>query len=65
MSELEAKKTLYRSRKNTMVAGVCGGLAEVYEVDINLVRIVAACLVLGTGFGIIAYIAAVVLLPVR
>jgi phage shock protein C len=38
-SEFPAKKRLYRSRKDKMIAGVCGGLGEYYGVDTSWVRI--------------------------
>lgn len=31
---------LYRSRRHRMLAGVCGGLAERYDWDVSLVRLV-------------------------
>lgn len=45
------KKRLYRSRKDKMLAGICGGLAEYFAVDPSLVRIacVLLCLYAGTG----------------
>jgi len=49
-------KRLYRSRKDRKIAGVCGGLAEYFNVDPVLVRILWAVLVLGAGTGILAYI---------
>lgn len=36
------KKTLYKSRKDRFLFGVCGGLAEYFEVDPTLVRILTA-----------------------
>ena len=38
------KKTLYKSRKDRFLFGVCGGLAEYFEVDPTLVRILTAAL---------------------
>lgn len=44
------KKTLYKSRKDRFLFGVCGGLAEYFEVDPTLVRILTAALcTTGTG----------------
>ena len=45
------KKRLYRSRKDKMLAGICGGLAEYFDVDPSLVRLasVLLCLYAGTG----------------
>ena len=45
------KKTLYKSRKDRFLFGVCGGLAEYFEVDPTLVRILTAALcTTGTAF---------------
>jgi phage shock protein PspC (stress-responsive transcriptional regulator) len=49
-------KRLYRSRKDRKIAGVCGGLAEYFNVDPVLIRILWVVLVLGAGTGILAYI---------
>ncbi len=49
-------KKLYRSRTECMIAGVCGGLAEYFNIDPTLVRLIAVALVLAGGSGILAYI---------
>ena len=55
-------KNLFRSKENRMIAGVCGGLAEHFNIDANLIRI--GCVVFGcTGLGLLAYIVAVIILP--
>ena len=57
-------KKLYRSTKNRVIAGVCGGIAEYLNLDPTLVRLVVALLTLATsGAGIIAYIVAVFIMP--
>lgn len=56
------RKTLYRMREGRIIAGVCAGIGEYFNVDVNLVRI-AAVLFGCTGTGIAAYIVAAVLLP--
>ena len=57
-------KTLYRLNDGKMICGVCAGLGEYFEVDPNLVRI--AAVILGcTGMGLLAYIVAAVILPVK
>ena len=38
MEEMEMKK-LYRSETNKMIAGVCGGIAEYFDIDATLVRL--------------------------
>lgn len=49
-------KKLYRSRTERMIAGVCGGLAEYFDIDPTLVRLIAVALTLAGGSGILAYI---------
>jgi phage shock protein PspC (stress-responsive transcriptional regulator) len=57
-------KRLYRSKKGQMVAGVCAGLAEYFNVDPTLVRLVWAVVsVFTVGLGVAAYLAAWVILP--
>ena len=54
---------LTRPRNNRMIAGVCAGFALHYGWDLNLVRIVTALIIVLTGVGAIAYIAAWVIIP--
>ena len=58
-------KKLYKSNTNRMLAGVCGGIAEYFNLDPTVVRLawVAFC-ALG-GSGILAYIIAAVIIPRR
>jgi len=49
-------RRLYRSGKNRVLGGVCGGVAEYFKVDPILIRIIWAILVfLPPGLGIILY----------
>lgn len=64
MEGKEMKKTLYKSRKDRFLFGVCGGLAEYFEVDPTLVRILTAVLCT-TGTGLLLYIVAAVVMPER
>lgn len=54
---------LTRPRENRMIAGVCAGFALHYGWDLNLVRIITALIIVLTGVGAIAYIAAWVIIP--
>ena len=57
-------KRLYRSRKETILGGICGGIAEHIDVDPSLIRlvwIVVSLISLGTG--IIVYLAAWIIIP--
>ena len=56
-------KKLYRSSSQKMVAGVCGGIAEYFNIDPTIVRIVCALLCFGGGSGILLYILAAILIP--
>lgn len=51
-------KKLYRSRDDRMIAGVCGGLADYFNVDSSLVRLAVLFIFLFQGVGLIAYIIA-------
>jgi phage shock protein PspC (stress-responsive transcriptional regulator) len=56
---------LYRSRRNKMIAGVCGGLAEALGWDVTLVRIVYVLVsVCSAAFpGTIAYLVLWLVIP--
>ncbi len=58
-------KRLYLSRQDKKISGVCGGLAEYYEVDSSLVRVAWIVLTVLTGImpGIIGYIIAAIVVP--
>ena len=57
-------KRLYRSRKDKVIGGVCGGIAAYLEVDPVVVRLVWAILtVISMGMGILAYLVAWVIIP--
>ena len=49
-------KKLYRSRKDKMIAGVAGGLAEYFDLDVVLFRLMFVLLVLFGGGGVLAYV---------
>jgi phage shock protein C len=56
-------KKLNRSRKNRVIAGICGGLAEYFDIDLIIVRLITLILVLSFGAGLIAYIIAWIVVP--
>jgi phage shock protein C len=58
------KRRLYRSRKDKMIAGVCGGLAKYFNVDPTVVRLIfVAFAVLPGPNGIVAYIIMSLIVP--
>lgn len=61
---MDNQKKLYRSDTDKMLCGVCGGIAEYFDVDTTLIRLLWAILIC-TGTGIVAYIIAAVIIPRR
>ena len=64
-SEKEPVRKLYKSRNDKVIDGVCGGLAEYLCVDSTLIRILWLLSILLHGLGLIAYLLAVILVPVN
>jgi phage shock protein C len=62
--DLRGRK-LYRSRTDSRLAGVCGGLGEFFEIDPTLIRllVVAATMMTGLVPGLIAYLVAWIIVP--
>ena len=58
-------KRLYRIEEGKMLAGVCGGIAEYFNIDPTLVRLGWALISAFAGAGIVAYIAAAIIMPVK
>lgn len=56
-------KRLYKSNENKMLCGVCGGIAEYFDIDPTVVRLawVLFCTLGGSGF--FAYIIAAIIIP--
>lgn len=57
------QKKLYRSEKDRMIAGVCGGLAEYFDVDPVIVRLLWVAVTIFVGAGILLYIIACIIVP--
>lgn len=57
-------RKLYRSRKQRMLAGVCGGIAEYFGIDVTIVRLIWAVLTLPTfGSGLLIYLIGAIVIP--
>lgn len=56
-------RRLYRSRSDRVIGGVCGGVAKYFDIDPVLVRVGAVALAVLGGAGVLAYLAAVLLIP--
>ena len=58
-------KNLYKSNKNRMLEGVCGGIAEFFGIDATLVRLGWVLFCALGGSGVLAYIIAAIVIPRR
>lgn len=58
------EKRLYRINEGKVIAGVCGGVAEYFNIDPTVVRVIWAILGLSGG-GVLAYIIAALIMPVK
>jgi phage shock protein C len=59
----EPYKKLYRSKKDRMLGGVAGGLAEYFSVDPTLVRLLFVFVALWLGGGILVYLIMWIVVP--
>lgn len=57
------KKKLYLSSTDKKLCGVCGGIAEYFEIDSTLVRLLWVLFTLCFGSGLLAYIVAAIIMP--
>lgn len=56
------EKRLYKSKNNRIIAGVCGGIGEYFNVDPTLIRLIAVISAFVT-FGVLIYIIAALFIP--
>ena len=56
-------KKLYRSRKDRVFAGVCGGIAEYLGIDYTVIRLITFLLIVTGGLSIWVYIALAIIIP--
>ena len=60
------KKKIHKSKTNKKIFGVCGGIAEYFEIDATIIRFVAAIFTLLTpylGIGVIMYLICAFIFP--
>lgn len=58
-------RKLYRRADDKVLAGVCGGLADYFDVDPTLIRVLWVIFSLFYLIGVIAYIVLVLVIPVE
>ena len=60
---MDPTRKLYRSRTNRKLAGVCGGLAQYFNVDATLIRVLFVLLAVLGGSGLVLYVAMWIIVP--
>ncbi len=64
MAKAQKVKKLYRaSEKDSIIAGVCAGVADYFEVDPTLIRLLWVAFALAFGGGILAYLIFWIVVP--
>ena len=58
-------KRLYKSRSNRMISGVCAGIAEYFNIDPTVVRLIAVLILFFTAFigAVIGYFVCSLVIP--
>ena len=57
------QKKLYRSKSNRVLLGVCGGVAEYFNIDPTVVRVVWAVTSIFAFAGVVAYAVCAFVIP--
>ena len=57
------KKRLYKIEDGKKLCGVCGGIAEYFDLDPTIIRLLWIILILCAGTGILAYFVAALIMP--
>ncbi|MFL6047225.1 MAG: PspC domain-containing protein [Propionibacteriaceae bacterium] len=60
---MEEPRKLYRSQSQRMLAGVCGGLAEYFNLDATLIRVLFLILAVFGGSGLVIYLVMWIIVP--
>lgn len=58
-------KKLYRNEDGALIAGICGGLADYFDVDVTLIRVIFVLLLIGGGSGFLIYLVLWLITPVK
>ncbi len=56
-------KRLYKTNQGAMIAGVCAGLGEYFDIDATLIRLAFVVLTFMGGSGLLAYLIAAIVIP--
>jgi phage shock protein C len=58
-------RRLYRCRQNRLIAGVASGIAEYFDVDPTLVRVLWIASIFFGGLGLFAYVVMAIIMPLE
>ncbi len=61
--EESSMKKLYKSNQNKVIAGVCGGIAEYFNIDPTIIRLAWVLFCLVGGSGVLGYIICALVIP--
>lgn len=56
-------RRLYRAKDDRMIAGVCAGIGHYFGIDPTIVRLIWVFLFFGAGFGFLAYLICILVIP--
>ena len=62
---MDNNRKLYRSGKDKIICGVCGGLGDYLNVDPTLIRLLWVLLTCWAGMSIVAYLVAAIIIPME
>lgn len=57
------EKRIYRSEEEKMICGVCGGMAEYFDLDPTWIRIAVALFCMMAGIGVFGYFVMALIIP--
>ena len=60
---MDPNRKLYRSKSDKKLAGVCGGLAQYFNLDATLIRVLFVLLAVLGGSGLVLYVAMWIIVP--
>jgi len=59
------KKKLYRVTEGKKIAGVCGGIAEYFKINANIIRLLWVFFTIFGAWGLLAYIICALVIPLK
>jgi phage shock protein C len=60
---MEAPRKLYRSQSQRILAGICGGMAEYFNIDATVMRVLFLILAVFGGSGLVLYLVMWIVVP--